>query len=335
MNSGMRIGAARPAAGVWLAAFVVFAGVAASQPDALGQSYPSRPLRIVSPFAAGGSNDVIARIVAQRLAEPLGQTVIVDNRAGAGGVVGTEFAARSAPDGYTVIMATNATFAIAAALRTLPYDPVKDFAPIGLVGVSPYIVLVNPSVPVKTIKQLVTLAKARPGQLDFGSGGVGTPGHLAGEMLKTMTGIKMTHVPYKAGSQALTDLLGGHIALTFSTTITSTQLIKSGRVRALAVTTRNRLTAFPEIPTVAESGVPDYEFVLWLGLAAPAGTPDAIVRQLNGALTRILQTKEMQDLLAVQSVEPQSSTPQELAEKIKRDLVVYARLVKESGARAD
>ncbi|HEV2008698.1 MAG TPA: tripartite tricarboxylate transporter substrate binding protein, partial [Burkholderiales bacterium] len=248
--------------------------IVSTSSEALAQAYPNRPIRIVSPFAAGGSNDVIARIVAQKLGQPLGQSVIVENRAGAGGVIGTDFSAKSAPDGYTLIMATNATFAIAAALRALPYDPVKDFAPIGLVGVSPYIVLVNPSLPVKTIKQLVELAKARPGELEFGSGGVGTPGHLAGEMLKTMTGIKMTHIPYRAGSQALTDLLGGHIAVTFSTTITSTQLIRSGRVRALAVTTGKRLAAFPDIPTVSESGVAGYEFVLWLGLAAPAGTPD-------------------------------------------------------------
>lgn len=318
-----------------LAAFAVYAGSAACPQDALAQAYPNRPVRIISPFAAGGSNDVIARIVAQKLVEPLGQQIVVDNRAGAGGVVGTEFAAKSAPDGYTLIMATNATFAIAAALRALPYDPVKDFAPIGLVGVSPYIVLVNPSVPVKTVKELVALAKARPGQLEFGSGGVGTPGHLAGEMLKTMTGIRMTHVPYRAGSQALTDLLGGHIAVTFSTTITSTQLIKSGRVRALAVTTSKRLPAFPAIPTVAESGVPGYEFVLWLGLAAPAGTPDAVILLLNSTLTKLLQTQDLRELLAVQSVEPTSSTPRELADKIKRDLVIYAKLVKDSGARAE
>jgi tripartite-type tricarboxylate transporter receptor subunit TctC len=303
--------------------------------EALAQGYPNRTVRIVSPFAAGGSNDVIARIVAQKLGQPLGQPVIVDNRAGAGGVVGTEFSAKSAPDGYTLIMATNATFAIAAALRALPYDPVRDFAPIGLVGVSPYIVLVNPSLPVKTIKQLIALARARPGELEFGSGGVGTPGHLAGEMLKTMTGIKMNHIPYRAGSQALTDLLGGHIAVTFSTTITSTQLIKSGRVRALAVTTRERLAAFSDIPTVSESGVPNYEFVLWLGLAAPAGTPDAIVQQLNDALAKILQAKDLRDLLIAQSVEPLASTPQELADKIKRDLVIYAKLVHDAGARAE
>lgn len=303
--------------------------------EALAQAYPNRTVRIVSPFAAGGSNDVIARIVAQKLGQPLGQPVIVDNRPGAGGVVGTEFSAKSAPDGYTLIMATNATFAIAAALRALPYDPVRDFAPIGLVGVSPYIVLVNPSLPVKTIKQLIALARARPGELEFGSGGVGTPGHLAGEMLKTMTGIKMNHIPYRAGSQALTDLLGGHIAVTFSTTITSTQLIKSGRVRALAVTTRERLAAFSDIPTVSESGVPNYEFVLWLGLAAPAGTPDAIVQQLNDALAKILQAKDLRDLLIAQSVEPLASTPQELADKIKRDLVIYAKLVRDAGARAE
>jgi tripartite-type tricarboxylate transporter receptor subunit TctC len=324
----------RSSTGILLTA-VTAGGILIPISDAFAQAYPNRTVRIVSPFAAGGSNDVIARIVAQKLGQPLGQPVIVDNRAGAGGVVGTEFSAKSAPDGYTLLMATNATFAIAAALRALPYDPVRDFAPIGLVGVSPYIVLVNPSLPVKTIRQLIALARARPGELEFGSGGVGTPGHLAGEMLKTMTGIKMNHIPYRAGSQALTDLLGGHIAVTFSTTITSTQLIKSGRVRALAVTTRERLAAFSDIPTVSESGVPNYEFVLWLGLAAPAGTPDAIVQQLNDALAKILQGKDLRDRLIAQSVKPLASTPQELADKIKRDLVIYAKLVHDAGARAE
>jgi tripartite-type tricarboxylate transporter receptor subunit TctC len=303
--------------------------------DAAAQAYPNRPVRIISPFAAGGSNDVVARVVGPRLTASLGQPFIVDNRPGAGGALGTEQGARATPDGYTLTMVTNATLAIVPALRQVPYDPAKDFAPVGLVGLSPYIVVVHPSVPVTGIKQLVALVKSRPGQVDFGSGGVGTPGHLAGAMLNTMTGIRMVHVPYRAGNLALNDLLGGHISVTFSTTITSTQLIKADRVRALAVTSSRRIPAFPDLPTVAESGVPGYEFILWLGLAAPAGTPDAVIQQLSNALIKALQARELQEQLANQSVDALSSTPQELGEKIKRDMIVYGRLVRESGARAE
>jgi tripartite-type tricarboxylate transporter receptor subunit TctC len=303
--------------------------------EAAAQAYPNRPVRIISPFAAGGSNDIVARVVGPRLAAALGQPFVVENRPGAGGALGTEQGAKAAPDGYTLTMVTNATLAIVPALRQVPYDPVKDFAPVGLVGLSPYIVIVHPSVPVTSIKQLVALVKSRPGQVDFGSGGVGTPGHLAGAMLNTMTGIKMVHVPYRAGNLALNDLLGGHISVTFSTTITSTQFIKSGRVRALAATSSQRVPAFPDLPTVAESGVPGYEFTLWLGLAAPAGTPDAVIQQLSKALLKALQGKDLQEQLAAQSVDPSASTPQELAEKIKRDGVTYARVVKDSGARAE
>lgn len=221
---------------------------------ARAQSYPGHPVRIISAFSAGGSNDVIARIISPKLTELLGQQFIVENRPGAGGIVGTEIAARAAPDGYTLTIATVATHAIDVVIHKPPYDPVKDFAPIGMIGSSPYIVIVHPSLPVRNIKQLIALAKSRPGQIEFGSGGVGTPGHLAGEMLNTMTGIKLVHIPYKSGGLALNDLLGGHISMTFSTTITSTQLIKAGRVRALAVTSAHRIPAFPDLPTVAESG---------------------------------------------------------------------------------
>lgn len=304
-------------------------------PQSAAQSYPARPVRIISSFAPGGSNDVVARAIAPRLAAALGQQFIVENRPGAGGAVGTELGAKAAPDGYTLTVVTNATLAIVPALRQVPYDPVKDFTPVGLIGLSPYIVIVHPSVPVNNVQQLVALARSRPGQVEFGSGGVGTPGHLAGAMLNTMTGIKMVHVPYRAGNLALNDLLGGHISVTFSTTITSTQLIKAGKVRALAATSSQRVPAFPDLPTVAESGVPGYEFTLWLGLAAPAGTPDPVIQQLSRTLVKALQERDLQEQLTIQSVSTLSSTPQELAEKIKRDMVVYARLVKDSGARAE
>ena len=311
---------------------VVMATLAIS---ANAQSYPTRPLRIISPFSAGGSNDVVARLISARLSETLGQPVIVENRAGAGGVVGTEVGARAAPDGYTLTVVSNATLAIVPAMQKAPYDPLRDFAPVGLMGSAPYVVVVHPAVPVRNIQQLAALVKSRPRQVEFGSGGIGTPGHLAGEMLNTMTGMKMAHVPYKAGNLALNDLLGGHISVTFSNTITSSELIKAGRVRALAATSAKRIGAFPELPTVAESGVPGYDFTLWLGLATPSATPASIVQQLNKILVKALHEKFLHERFAAQSIEVLTSTPQEFAEKIKRDMVVYAKLVRDAGARAE
>jgi tripartite-type tricarboxylate transporter receptor subunit TctC len=299
------------------------------------QNYPSRPLRIISPFAAGGSNDVVARLVSARLGEAMGQQIIVENRAGAGGVVGTEYGARAAPDGYTLTVVSNATLAIVPALQKTSYDPQRDFAPVGLVGTSPYVIVVHPAVPAYNIKQLIALVRSHPKQVEFGSGGIGTPGHLAGEMLNTMTGTKMIHVPYKAGNLALNDLLGGHIAVTFSNTITSSEFIKVGRVRALAATSAKRIGAFPDLPTVSESGVPGYEFTLWLGLATPGATPAGIVQQLNKSLVKALQEKTLHERFAAQSIEVLTSTPQEFSDKIKRDMGVYARLVKDAGARAE
>ena len=302
------------------------------QPQA---AYPTRAVRIISPFAPGGSNDVVARLVGAKLSEAMEQPFVVDNRAGAGGAIGTEVGARAPADGYTLTVVTNATLAIVPALRATAYDPVRDFAPIGLMGSAPYVIVVHPSLPAHTMKDLLALARTRPGKIEYGSGGIGTPGHLAGAMLTTMTGIKMTHVPYKAGNIALTDLLGGHIALTFSNTITSTELIKGGKVRAIAATTAQRIAAFPNLPTVAESGVPNYDFALWLGLAVPSATPAVIVQQLNKALIAALQNKDLQSRMAAQSIEPLSSTPQGFSDKIKRDIVIYAKLAKDSGARAD
>jgi tripartite-type tricarboxylate transporter receptor subunit TctC len=314
---------------------LMFAGASIMSSAAFAQSYPSRPVRIVSAFAAGGTNDIIARIISPRFSELLGQQIIVENRPGAGGVIGTEMVAKAPADGYTLTIATSTTHAIAPALRKLPYDPVKDFSPVGLIGVTPYVVIVHPTLPVKSIKELVALAKARSGQVEFGSGGIGTPGHLAGAMLNSMTGTKLVHVPYKAGNLALNDLLGGHISMTFSTTITSTQFIQSKRVRALAVTSAKRVPAFPELPTVAESGVPGYEFTLWLGLAAPAGTPQEIIQRLSDTLVKTVQTPDVRTKLLAQSVEPVSTTPKELTDRIARELVIYVKVVKESGATAE
>jgi tripartite-type tricarboxylate transporter receptor subunit TctC len=299
---------------------------------ASAQTYPNKPVRIISAFAAGGTNDVIARTIAPKLTEYLGQQFIVENRPGGGGVIGTEFAAKSPADGYTLTIATTTTHVIAAAMRKLPYDPVKDFSPINLIGATPYVIVVHPSMPVKNVKDLIAVAKSRPNQVEFGSGGVGTPGHLAGAMLNTMTGIKMLHVPYKAGNLALNELIGGHVSLTFSTTITSTQFIQSGRLRGIAVTSTNRLPAFPNLPTVAESGVPGYEFSLWLGLSAPAKTPEPVIQMLADAVAKALQNESVRSTLIAQSVEPVSIPRQTIAKRIESELIAYEKIVKQSGA---
>jgi len=299
---------------------------------ASAQTYPNKPVRIISAFAAGGTNDVIARTIAPKLSEHFGQQFIVENRPGGGGVIGTEFAAKSPADGYTLTIATTTTHVIAAAMRKLPYDPVKDFSPINLIGATPYMIVVHPSMPVKNVKDLIAVAKSRPNQVEFGSGGVGTPGHLAGAMLNTMTGIKMLHVPYKAGNLALNELIGGHVSLTFSTTITSTQFIQSGRLRGIAVTSINRLPALPNLPTVAESGVPGYEFSLWLGLSAPAKTPEPVIQMLADAVAKALQNESVRSTLIAQSVEPVSIPRQTIAKRIESELIAYEKIVKQSGA---
>jgi len=296
------------------------------------QGFPSRPLRIISPFGAGGANDLVARLIAPSLSANLGQQVIIENRAGAGGMIGTDLGAKSPADGHTLTMVTTTTLAILPALRTLPYDPIKDFAPVGMVGESPYVLVAHPTLPVRDIKGLIALAKARPGQIDYGSAGVGTPGHLAGVMLSSMTGIQLTHISYKAGSQSVTDLLSGNISLVFVNLLVPAQFIKSERLRAIAVTTSERVPAFPQIPTVAESGIKGYEFTLWLGLAVPAKTPEAIRQRLYQALTEALRIKQTRDLLSENSVEAKPVSPKEFGDIIRRDIPKYGRLVKAAGA---
>jgi tripartite-type tricarboxylate transporter receptor subunit TctC len=317
-------------------ACLVFAAAAALAPFAASaQAFPTRAVRIISPFAAGGANDLVARLISPGLGEALGQQVIVDNRAGAGGIIGTELGAKAAPDGYTLTMVTTTTMAILPAMRSLPFDPRKDFAPVGLVGDSPYVLVSPPTLPARNIRELIALAKARPGQIDYGSAGVGTPGHLAGLMLSNMTGINLTHIPYKAGSQSVTDLLSGNISLVFVNLLVPAQFIRTGRLKALAVTTVKRVEAFPDIPTVAESGIPGYEFTLWLALAAPAKTPEPVLLRLHNDLESTLQAKRTRALLAEQSIEVTAGTAKDLSDRISRDMATYAALIKKSGLRAD
>ena len=299
------------------------------------QAYPSKPIRFISPFAPGGGNDIISRAVAQKLAENVKQQVIVDNRPGANGIIGTEMAARSAPDGYTVVLIPSGHAVNASLHRKLPYDSIKDFTPITLVGSSPLILAVHPSLPVKSVKELAALAKARPGQLTYGSAGIGSSGHLGGALFEVLTGAKMVHVPYKGMSLAITDVISGQVSLVFGTSASVMQHARSGRMRALATTGAQRATALPDLPTVAEAGVPGYEAGLWYGFVGPARRPPDIVRRLNGELVAVLKTPEVRERLASQGVEATPTTPEEFGRLLVSDLERWAKVVQRAGIRLE
>ena len=301
-----------------------------------GQAYPSKPLRIVVPWTAGGTADLLSRILAQKMTESFGQQVVVDNRPGAGGLIGTELAVKAAADGYTLLMGTTAPNSVAPSLyRKIPYDPIRDFAYISLVARTCYVLSVHPSMPVRNVKELIALAKARPGQLTFSSPGAGTPNHLSGEMFKMLTGIDMQHVPYKGSAQAVGDVIAGHIALTFENiTVVSTH-VKSGKVRGLAVTSLKRSPVLPEIPTVAESGFPGFEAVGWFGMVAPAATPREIVAKLNREVVRILALPDVRERISGFGADVVTNTPEEFDHFNRAQIAKWAKVVKFSGARAD
>jgi tripartite-type tricarboxylate transporter receptor subunit TctC len=304
-------------------------------PASAQQPYPVKPIRIISPFAPGGGNDALCRTIAPKLAENVKQQVIVDNRPGANGIVGTELAARSAPDGYTIVLIPSGHAVNASLHRKLPYDSIKDFTPITLVGSSPLVVAVHPSLPVKNIKELVAFAKARPEQLTFGSAGVGSSGHLAGALFETITATKMVHVPYKGMGLVVSDLMGGQVSLTFGTSLSVVPHVRSGRLRALAITGAQRSPALPELPTVAESGVPGYEASLWYGFVGPARLPQEIVRRLNSEIVSVLGMPDVRERLASQGVDPQPSTPEAFARLLVSDLERWAKVVQRAGVRAE
>ncbi len=303
--------------------------------EAPAQTFPQKPVRIISPFEPGGSNDGVIRPISPRIGELLGQPVLVENRPGAGGVIGSDVVARAAPDGYTLLVGTTSTHAINPNLRKLPYDAERDFAPVGLIGISPYVMLVNPSLPAKTVKEMIALARRKPGAIEYGSGGIGTPGHLAGAVFARMTGTELTHIPYKSGASSITDAVGGRIAMVFTTMLVADPLIQTGKVRALGVTTLKRLPRFPNLPTVDEAGLPGYEFTLWLGLLAPARTPDPVVGRLADALAGALRDKSAQGILAAQSVEVQFEPPREFGDRIRREIASYGKLIRETGLKVD
>ena len=299
------------------------------------QSYPAKPIRIVVPFAPGGGADIIARIVGQKMTDSWGQQVVVDNRAGASGNIGAEIVAKSAPDGYTLLMASSALAINPSVYRSVPYDVIKDFAPITQPGLLPNILVVHPSVPVKTVKDLIALAKSRPGQLAYASAGAGTGTHLAAEMFKLQAGIDMVHVPYKGGGALISDLLGGQVALTFATLPSVMPYVKAGRLRAVAMTTTRRWHGLPAVPTIAESGFPDFEISTWIGLLAPAGTPKDAVAKLHAEVVRILKLPDVRERFDGLGIEPVGDTPEHFAQYIRSELAKYAKVVKQSGARVE
>jgi len=304
---------------------------------AVAQSYPSKPIRFVVPYPPGGSVDIAARAIGQKLTEAWSQPVVVDNRAGAGGNIGADLVAKSPADGYTLLMGAVATHAINPTLYAkIPYDPVKDFSPVALVVQVPNILVVNPSVPAKTVKELIELARAKPGALNFGSGSTGSTGHLAGELFNTMAGVKMVHIPYKGAAPAMADLLAGQVQLMFDNLANALPNVKAGKLRALAVTTLARSPAVPDLPTIAESGLPGFDLTTWFGVMVPAGTPPEIVAKLNAEIVRALNTKDMRERLEKMGAEvPANNTPERFSAFIRAEAAKYAKVVKDSGAKVE
>jgi tripartite-type tricarboxylate transporter receptor subunit TctC len=314
-----------------LAAALIAAATCAS-----AQTYPSKPIRLVVPFPPAGTTDILAREVGQRLTQVLGQSVVIDNRPGAAGNIGSEIVAKAAPDGYTLELCTVSTHAINPGLYSkLPYDHVKDFAPVILVARVPNVLEVTPSLPVNTVADLIKLAKEKPGQINFASSGSGTSIHLSGELFKTMAGVDMVHVPYKGSAPALVDLVGGQVQVMFDNLPSSLQQIKAGKLRAVAVTSAQRAPVLPDVPTIAESGLPGFEATSWFGVLAPAGTPPEIIKRLNTEIDKWLQTPEAKEKLLAQGAAAAGGSPEEFATYIRSETDKWAKVIKASGAKVD
>jgi tripartite-type tricarboxylate transporter receptor subunit TctC len=303
---------------------------------AAAQDYPSRPITLIVPYAAGGGNDLMARTAAEKMSKTLGQQIVIENRGGAGGSIATRQIAKAEPDGYTLGLGGTGTLAINPTLyANVSYDPRKDFAPVGLIATSALVVCVHPSLLVRSIPDLIALAKKEAGKLNYASAGTGSGIHLGTEYFATMAGIKLTHIPYKGSSPALTDLVGGHVAIYFSSLPPAVGLVKEGKVRALAVTSTKRSPIFPDLPTVAEAALPGYEAVLHYGIVAPAGTPRAIIDKLSAALRSAVMSEDLKSRLADDGAEPLPSTPEEYAADIDREETKWSAIVKTSGAKAE
>ncbi len=303
---------------------------------AFAQDYPAKPIHFVVPYPAGGPLDTVARLLGQKVSESVKQPVIVEDKPGAGGNIGAELVAKSPADGYTILMGAVATHAINPTLYAhIPYDPVRDFTPVTQVASTPNVLVVNPSLPVYSVGELIRYARAHPGQLNFGSGSTGSAGHLAGELFDTMAGVKMVHVPYKGAAPAMQDLIAGRVQLMFDNFASSSAQIQAGRVRALAVTTAKRSELAAELPTIAESGLPGFDINTWFGVFAPAGTPPPIVARLHDEFVRALDDPDVRAAMLKLGAEPVGSTPAQFAAYIRSEAAKYAKVVKASGARVD
>lgn len=313
-----------------LQVILAFAFVVAT--DCGAQAYPQRPIRFIVPFVAGSGTDVIARMVAQKLSESWPQSIIIDNRGGAAGNIGAEVVAKAAPDGYTILLGNIATHGINPSLyKKLPYDPIQDFAPITLLASVPPVLVVHPSVPAKNMRELVALAKARPGQLNYGGAGIGSGSHLAGELLKSMAKIDLVHVPYKGSGQSLAALLTGEISMVFTGVLSVAPYLEVGRVRALAVSGNKRLAIAPNVPTMAEAGLPGYDVEFWYGVLAPRGTPAPIVAKLNEGFVKVLSEKHTRERLLSQGAQIYGNTPEQFAEFIRREIQKWDKVTKSAG----
>lgn len=304
--------------------------------QAFAQPYPSKPIRLIVPNPPGGGVDILARSIGQPLAERLGQAVVVENRAGAGGTIGLAAVAKAPPDGYTLGIGVDATLAIAPAVyRSLPYDPVTDFAPVTLIATVPLVLTVNPSLPVQSVKDLIALAKSRPGKMDYSSGGNATPPHLAGEVFNSMAEVKINHVPYKGGPPAITAVVAGEVSLMFANMLPGLPHIHSGRLRAIAVTSERRTPVLPDVPTIAESGLPGYDISQWYGFVAPAGTPAAVVTRLYREIRQVLDLPDVSARLKAEGAEISATSPEEFSTFIRAQITRWQKAVKESGTRMD
>ena len=320
----------------WLLRGVVLVLCVLAPALAAAQAYPIRPVRLIVPYPPGGGNDTLARIFGQKLAESWGQQVVVDNRPGAGTIIGTQLAARAAPDGYTLLLSSIATHAVAPYLYKNPgYDPVRDFTPITLLAIAPTVLCVNSSVPARSIQELISLARAKPGELKFASGGNGTAPHTAGEMFAHMTGIKLLHVPYKGGGPAIAGLIGGETSMMFDTAASILPHVKSGKLRALAIARASRLPEYPDIPTFTESGVKGYEANAWYSMHAPAGVPQEIVAKVNRDLVRVLEMPDIKEKLRQLGSEGVGNSPDEFARFVKAEAAKYSKVIREAGVKVE
>ncbi|MBA2961982.1 MULTISPECIES: Bug family tripartite tricarboxylate transporter substrate binding protein [Ramlibacter] len=315
---------------------VAVAVLALATGSAFAQAWPAKPIRLVVPFPAGGSTDIVGRLVADKLAQSLGQAVVVDNRAGAGGTSGSDVAAKAPPDGYTLLLGTSSTHAIAPALYPkLPYDATRDFVPVSLLGTATILMVVHPSVPAKSVAEFIALAKARPGQLMFGSTGNGSVSHLTAEYFKSLAGVDLQHVPYKGDSPMTLDLVAGRVQVAFGTAVAFLPYVQAGKLHALAVTDAKASPVAPQLPTVAASGLPGFEALQWFGLLAPAGTPREIVARVNAEVTKALQLPEVQEKLQGLGMQIVGGTPEQFGAFQRAEAGKWARIVKDSGAKVD